>query len=184
MKYSKNIAFAIVIFLFLSVNAFSQEHQHQDKKENKNKKPTIMLIGKGEMMYMCPMKEDNVFASEKGKCPECGMNLKKMSNEDKKKMHEMMKTHMAVNEKGEMIKHDPKNNTMLLMGEGEMTYHCPMTEHKVFAAEPGKCSVCGMNLKKMSETDKKRMEKLLKTQKVIRIKKTEDIKTEKHKHQH
>ena len=84
--------------------------------------------------------------------------------------------------KGEMIKHDPKNNTMLLMGEGEMTYHCPMTEDKVFASEPGKCTVCGMNLKKMSETDKNRMEKLLKTQEVIRIKKIGDIKTEKHKH--
>ena len=83
-----------------------------------------------------------------------------------------------------MKKHDPENNTMLLMGEGEMTYFCPMTEDKVFAAEPGRCPVCGMNLKKMSDTDKKNMQKLLKTQKVIRNNRAEDIKTEEHKHQH
>ena len=152
-----------------------------------------MFIGKGEMMYRCPMKEHDIFASKEGKCPECGMKMKKMYDKDKKKMHEMMKTHMAVDEKGEvihkekakheqmmkekkehkermgkMMKHGPKNGTMLLKGEGEMTHKCPMAGHKVFSAESGKCPVCGMEMKKMSETDKKMMEKLKKDHKVIK----------------
>ena len=203
MKYSKTIAFAIVAFLFLSVNSFSQQHQSQHKQEKK--KPTIMLIGKGEMTYKCPMKKHNIFASKEGKCPECGMNMKKMSDKDKKKMHKMMKTHMAVDEKGEMInkekaKHEhmmkekqehkermgkmmkqcpenskmmkqcPESSTMLLKGEGEMSHKCPMTDHKVFSSESGKCPECGMNMKKMSDKDKKMMEKMRKDHKVIKKK--------------
>ena len=57
-----------------------------------------------------------------------------------------------------------------LAGEAEMRYTCPMPEDMVFAADAGKCPVCGMNLIEMTEDDHKRLQKFQKNHPVKRVK--------------
>ncbi len=76
--------------------------------------------------YFCPMhcEGDKVY-DEPGKCPVCGMNLKKVSVDEKQKA-----SHTPVTDKANK-------------------YHCPMhCEGDKDYDEPGNCPVCGMNLVK------------------------------------
>ena len=60
---------------------------------------------------------------------------------------------------------------MMVIGEGEMKYTCPMAGDKVFSSGPEKCPVCGMDLREMTGGDKERLEALQKDHTVIKRKK-------------
>jgi len=78
MKYSQ---FLIVLLLVASLTAFaeSQSQTHQHSKMHKSS-DTLLVKGAQQAtekeMYTCPM-HPKVMSDKPGKCPQCGMALKK-----------------------------------------------------------------------------------------------------------
>ena len=83
---NKIFSSAVVMLAILSFGSplFSQDHKH-DAADQK-----ITIIGAGEMLYKCPMKSDLVYSSQPGECTICGMELKEMTEDDKKNLNELM----------------------------------------------------------------------------------------------
>ena len=105
--------------------------EEMDMKTDATTSIQQVLNGDGEKYY-CPMQcEGDKVYDKPGNCPVCGMNLKKVSSDEKQKS---IKTHAA---------------------DTADKYYCPMhCEGDKVYDKPGNCPVCGMNLVKVPTVPK------------------------------
>lgn len=96
-------------------------------------------------MYVCPMKECEVFSNKEGECPVCGMDLKPIAEVDWARELSQATQSAADDGKAEDV-------DVLRIPPGSK-YVCPMKECEVFSAEEGECPVCGMDLKPIDKVD-------------------------------
>ncbi|MCF6308836.1 MAG: hypothetical protein L3J09_12920 [Flavobacteriaceae bacterium] len=140
MKITKILFVTLVIGLFTATNVQAQDHKHGDSD-----KETVAM---SKEMYVCPMHADE--KSEKlGKCSQCGMEMKKGDMKHGKMNHGKMDHGKMDHSKTDhsKIKTDTKESMSTDMASA---YSCPMKcEGDKTYDKAGKCSKCGMNLKKV-----------------------------------
>ncbi|MCH8286413.1 efflux RND transporter periplasmic adaptor subunit [candidate division KSB1 bacterium] len=69
----------------------SSKTQIRKKESPEEESQLVTLIGEGEMLYTCLMRDDMVFSANPGICPECGMNLVDMDEDDRKRLDDLLK---------------------------------------------------------------------------------------------
>ncbi len=161
-----------------------KDHGQQEGKEDNQ---TVLYLGKGEMTHFCPMKEDLVFSSSAGRCPRCGMKLRKMKPENIKNMEKLIgerdiiripdREKVTIDVLDEYMSFTERS--VILVGSGEMEYTCPANLKPIFSSTEIDCPFGDMKLKTMMPEQKKRLEKLLKESEFIRLKSAKDIIVEK-----
>lgn len=115
--------------IFQSTSSQDEVHEGHDHGHGVDEKEEKTGMPAGEKMYVCPMHPE-VSSPEPGKCPVCKMDLI-----EKKVPQEKTDEHDA--HKG----HDRES----MAPQGETLYVCPM-HPEVSSSQPGKCSICGMDL--------------------------------------
>jgi len=137
MKTTKILFVALVIGLFTATTVQAQDHKHGDSDEASS---TM-----SKEMYVCPMHAD-VKSEKPGKCPKCGMDMKKMDIKKGDMKHGKM-DHSKMEMDHSKMKSDGKESMSTDMVSA---YMCPMKcEGDKTYDKAGKCPKCGMNLKKM-----------------------------------
>lgn len=134
MKTTKILFVALVMGLFTATTVQAQDHNH---KESDMKSEQM-----SEEMYVCPMHAEEKSANP-GKCPKCGMDLKKMEMKKGDMMHGNMK---HGNMDHDNMKSDGKES---MSSDMASAYMCPMKcEGEKSYEKSGNCPKCGMELKK------------------------------------
>lgn len=130
MKTTKNLFVALVIGLITATTIQAQDHNHKEsdvKSEQMSKE-----------MYVCPMHADEK-SENPGKCPKCGMDMKKMEMKKGKMDHSKMDHSKMKSDSKESMSSDMASAYMCPMKcEGDKTYD-----------KAGECPKCGMDLKKV-----------------------------------
>lgn len=102
-----------------------EEHSKNEKSQTKAQAQDVSYT----TVYSCPM-HPQVQSDKPGKCPKCGMNLKKVK---------VPTAYLNKNKKETKV--DKKAD------EKSILYACPM-HPEVQSSKEGKCPKCGMNLEK------------------------------------
>lgn len=140
----KSFLYSLVFLSGMLLIAFSVSAQDATPAQPATKQSAVQ--------YTCPMHPD-VVMDHPGKCPKCGMTLKKKgAAHQEMNMHSMsdsthMQHSMMMGDSMDM-KNCPMKHAMQKDSSSVAHYRCPM-HHDVVTDKPGKCPKCGMTLKKM-----------------------------------
>lgn len=168
------------------------EHQHQvQQPQDRPDFPamdyqSVVIFGSGESTHYCPMEEDLVYSEKDGNCPRCGMKLRPMDDANRNKMTELLAgreiIHVLNPENVEIEAVDEyysfTEKPLIIIGEGAITHACPMDEDLVYSAGENNCPRCNMKLKPISDESKSKLEELMESREIIRIKSPDDIRIE------
>jgi len=142
MKTTKILFVALVMGLFTATTVQAQEHNHN--QGDSDKETSAMT----KEMYVCPMHADEK-SENPGKCPQCGMEMKKMASNNAEMNHGHM-NHDNMNH-GDMNHNNMNLESKESMGNDMASgYMCPMKcEGEKMYTEKGSCPKCGMDMKKV-----------------------------------
>jgi len=158
------ISFILILSFSLATLTACSKNEKDSKQEHKSKQTkndNASIIRKGVIdvksidenndgyVYQ-DMMDWNVISDEAGKCPVCGMKLKKVSIEDAEKN---LTSHnfqiKQAKEKASIIREGIINVKSIDKNKDGYVYQ-DMMDWNVISDEAGNCPVCGMKLKKVS----------------------------------